>query len=110
MSHNTPTAAGGSPSGASLGATSGADRFEQVSALLGRYPDVTRAEIADLKSWFLREGSALDVALLASRDEIRRGYRAFRADHLDGMTMRDIVIGIAVIALLICAVAFGWAQ
>jgi len=85
------------------GAHADAERFAQVSALIGRYPDLSDEEVALLKSWFMREASAYDVAMLASKEEIRTGYTSFRKDHVDRLGGKDILIAVAVlVAVLGC--------
>ena len=85
------------------------DRFDEIEATLLRYPDIDNAELADLKRWFDKEASALEVASLASKDTLRRQYGEFRAAHIDklgGLEMAGTVLvavillgGIAIFAL-----------
>src|SRR5690606_24744381 len=70
----------------------GADQMAHVEALLACYPNISEGDLQVLKSWFKREASALDVAMLASEAEINSGYRQFRADHIDKFNSRDITI------------------
>jgi dsRNA-specific ribonuclease len=79
----------------------GVARMAHIEALLASYPDVTEGELATLKNWFNREASALDVATLASKDELRSGYTRFRADYIDKFTAKDIVFA------LVAALAVG---
>lgn len=78
------------------GATAVPDRFDQIEALLLRYPEIAEAELADLKRWFTKEASAFEVASLSSKDELRQQYRAFRAEHIDrlgAVELAAIVLG-----------------
>lgn len=84
-------------------AARGAERMAEVEALLARYPNVTEGQIESLKKWFNREASALEVATLASRSEIRRGYVQFRGDHVDKFKAKEIAIGILA-ALLVAGI------
>ncbi|HQS97227.1 MAG: hypothetical protein B7X90_17050 [Novosphingobium sp. 17-62-19] len=84
-------------------------RRAHVEALLAAYPDVTPDEHALLITWFKREASALDVALVASNPAAERGYRKFRAEHVDRFTVKDmvraLVFAAVVAALVLLAVA-----
>jgi hypothetical protein len=60
-----------------------AGREGQIAALLERYPDITASEIEDIKTWWMRKASSLDIALLSGRQDIAEGYAAFRKDHID---------------------------
>ena len=78
------------------GGTAVPDRFDQIEALLLRYPEITETELADLKRWFTKEASAFEVASLSSKDELRQQYRAFRAEHIDrlgAVELAAIVLG-----------------
>ena len=60
-----------------------ADRFDQIEAILQRYPDIDDGELADLKRWFGKEASSFEVASLASKDSVNPQYGEFRpADSL----------------------------
>lgn len=79
-----------------------------VEGTLARYPDISGTELATLKSWFMREASALDVGTLASNERIAAQYARFRADHLDAWRPRDAANALlwllaagAVIALIV---------
>lgn len=81
-------------------AASSADaRRAHVEALLSAYPDVTSEERSLVVSWFRNDATALDVALLASNPVAERGYRQFRAEHIDKFTPKDMAraLGIALI-------------
>ncbi|MFN3425771.1 MAG: hypothetical protein ACK40C_13800 [Novosphingobium meiothermophilum] len=84
-------------------------RRAHVEALLTTYPDVTPEEQALLITWFRRQASAMDVALVASNPAAERGYRQFRADHIDGFTLKDIgralVFSGVVAALVLLAIS-----
>jgi hypothetical protein len=80
-----------------------------IESVLGRYPRISNAELASLKSWFMREASALDVGMLASNERIAAQYSQFRKDHLDRLGMRDAFNALAWIlaaAAVIVAVVF----
>lgn len=91
-------------------AVSAADaRRAHVEALLSAYPDVTSEERSLVVNWFRNEATALDVALVASNPEAERGYRQFRAEHVDKFTPRDMVraLGFAlVIAVAVLLIAW----
>lgn len=82
-------------------------RRAHVEALLSAYPDVTSEERSLVVNWFRNDATALDVALVASNPAAERGYRQFRAEHIDKFTPRDMVralslaLVVAVIVLLI---------
>ncbi|MGN6497234.1 MAG: hypothetical protein ACTHKM_12475 [Tsuneonella sp.] len=88
------------------GAPGAADRFDAIETTLARYPHLDEAELRDLKYWFRREASALEVASLASKDAIADQYRAFRAQYVDNFDAGDVLKGIAG-ASLIAAVIGG---
>ncbi len=82
-------------------------RRAHVEALLSAYPDVTPDEHGLIVNWFRKDATALDVALVASNPQAERGYRAFRAAHIDKFTVKDmgralaITVAIALVVLLI---------
>ena len=77
---------------ANTSAASAADaRRAHVEALLSAYPDVTSEERSLVVKWFRNDATALDVALIASNPAAERGYRQFRAEHIDKFTPRDMV-------------------
>ncbi|QYJ07067.1 hypothetical protein [Qipengyuania flava] len=82
------------------------DRFDRVEALLSRYPEVAEAELAELKRWFSKEASAFEVASLASKDELRSRYCAFRADHVDKIGTMDMLAIVCGTVLLLGAIAW----
>jgi hypothetical protein len=63
---------------------------EWVERTVARYPHLTPNELDHLVGWF-KSASALDVGLVASDEEVRHAYVAFRKDHLDRFTWRDAV-------------------
>lgn len=89
-----------------VSADGGADRFDAVETLLARYPDVSEAEVASLKTWFRKEASAFDVASIASKDWVAPGYQRFREDHIDRFTPKDFLGAAAVVAAV--AVLIAW--
>lgn len=82
-----------------------------ISGVLARYPDITGAELGTLKSWFMREASALDVGMLASDESIAAQYQQFRADHLDRLGAQDAgkallwLLGVAALIALVVFIA-----
>ncbi len=86
------------------------DRFDQIEATLQRYPNIDSTELADLKRWFDKEASALEVASLASKDKLRRQYSEFRATHIDKLGLMEIALTVLAGILLlggITVVALG---
>lgn len=67
-------------------------RLSHVKQQLSRYPGLSSEEIDDLKVWFKSEASAFDVATLASAETLEVPYRAFRADHIDPLGMKEYMI------------------
>ena len=67
-----------------------------TETLLGRYPELDRSEIDELKSWFDRRATAADVAMLACNERLYPHYRAFRRLQIDPFT----ALQKAVVALL----------
>ncbi|MGX7927073.1 hypothetical protein ACWPMX_10940 [Tsuneonella sp. HG094] len=90
----------------SVPADGGIDRFDAVETLLARYPEISEAEIASLKTWFRKEASAFDVASIASKDWVSPGYQRFREDHIDRFTPKDLLGAAAVVAAV--AVLIAW--
>ncbi|HEY8604006.1 hypothetical protein [Tsuneonella suprasediminis] len=89
-------------------ATGDVDRFDQVETLLGRYPAISEDELNDLTQWFRKEASAFEVASLASKEAITSGYAAFRREHIDVFSFRDIGKGLIAVAALIAVVGGLW--
>ena len=76
----------------------------RVERLLAHYPALSERELAEVTHWFEREASALDVALVASNEEIREGYRRFRAEQVDPLTLADCARAAAVTALAVALI------
>lgn len=84
-------------------------RRARIETALAGYPAIERERLDEVLHWFRKEASALDVALLASNQEIREVYRRFRTDHLDGITRGDLVSGLAIaVALAVVVAAIAW--
>tara|TARA_R100001126_G_scaffold79201_1_gene47620 strand:+ start:313 stop:609 length:297 start_codon:yes stop_codon:yes gene_type:complete len=81
------------------------DRFDQIEAILQRYPDIDDAELADLKRWFCKEASAFEVASLAGKDSVERQYGEFRKAHVDRLTPLEIAAAMAVVVVLLAGFA-----
>ena len=84
-------------------------RRAHVEALLTAYPDVTAEEHTLIVNWFGQDATSLDVALVASNPAAQRGYRQFRAEHVDKFTPRDMAkaLGFAlVIAVAVLLIAW----
>lgn len=81
------------------------DRFDQIEAILLRYPDIDDAELADLKRWFGKEASAFEVASLASKDRVHRQYSEFRKAHVDRLTPLELVAAAAVVLVVLAGLA-----
>lgn len=72
----------------------GADRAERrarIEAVLTNYPHLDETSLADLKRWFGKEASALDVGLIASNPDLSAAYQRLKADHLDRFTAMDLL-------------------
>jgi hypothetical protein len=82
------------------GAPAGAERLTRVAALLQRYPDVSHHELSELKTWFKRQASALDIGILASKEEVGRGYALFREEHIDRFAGKDFATIVAALIAL----------
>lgn len=81
------------------------NRGGEVRALIARYPELSANEIADLKRWFRKEASALDVGLLANETELVDQYGQFRHDHIDRFELRDLVNAAIFMTLIIGPIA-----
>ncbi|MBD3730466.1 MAG: hypothetical protein IE933_12245 [Sphingomonadales bacterium] len=81
------------------------DRFDSIEAILQHYPDVTPAQLDDLRAWFRNEASAFEVASLASKEHLAVPYRQFRADHIDNFRATDVVIGVLALVALACFIS-----
>ncbi|MDE8650924.1 hypothetical protein [Novosphingobium album (ex Liu et al. 2023)] len=85
-----------------------AEERARIIALLARYPGLDPAELDELKTWFSRAASALDVGLVASEPQVAEQYRRFRAEHIDRFSRRDLRTACAMVAaigLMVIAVA-----
>jgi hypothetical protein len=69
-----------------------------IERTLANYPNLDSQAVADVRHWFRKEASALDVALLATNQDLAEAYRRFRADHVDRLTRGDIVRAILFVA------------
>lgn len=81
------------------------DRFDQIEAILFRYPDIDEAELADLKRWFGKEASAFEVASLSCKQRVERQYAEFRAAHIDRFSATELVVGALVVVVLLAGIA-----
>jgi aryl carrier-like protein len=82
-----------------------ADRPVRIEAMLARYPQVEAVELSELKHWFRKEASALDVGTIASNPVLAEPYRRFAAEHIEKLTIGDIAraAGLAALALGVIA-------
>jgi len=71
----------------------------QIAALLIRYPDLSTAELAEIRNWFDRVATSLDVGLLAADPQVAVQYRAWRTEHYDRFEARDYVKGAVFVAV-----------
>jgi hypothetical protein len=81
-----------------------ADGRAEAAMLLARYPDLSERELGELQHWFKRVAGPLDVGLLASDPAIAERYRAYRQDHHDRFSARDVAIAALFAAVAACAV------
>lgn len=77
----------------------------QIEDALSVYPHLTSYELGDLIDWFKHEATAFEVAILASNSAIYDNYRCFRREHIDRLTVREIVGVIGVATLIVVATA-----
>lgn len=84
-------------------------RRAHVEALLSAYPDVTSEERILVVNWFRNDATALDVAMVASNPVAERGYRRFRAEHIDRFTPKDMAraLGFALI-VAVAVLLIAW--
>ncbi|MBY6013297.1 hypothetical protein KUV75_00040 [Qipengyuania gaetbuli] len=59
--------------------------------LFAHYPSLSTEELVELKHWFGKTASSLDVAMLSMDEGIEENYDAFRAEHIDRITLPDVV-------------------
>lgn len=86
--------------GAQAGRRSAAD----VTGLLAKYPHISSDDLGVLKTWFSK-ASALDIALLASREETKDGYSAFRREHVDKLSLKEVLLASAITLAVIVTIA-----
>ena len=85
----------------------GVQRRAFIEGLLTRYPIVDSNELADLKKWFKKEATALDVGLIASDPSLAEPYRQFADDHIDPLKPIDLLyaaMAVVAVAALFAAV------
>ena len=83
----------------------GADKIARVTALLQQYPDVSSHELGELKTWFRRQATALDIGIVASKEEIAGSYARFREEHIDRFRGKDIAIILATLTAVAAVIA-----
>ncbi|MEO5587829.1 MAG: hypothetical protein ABIQ81_09090 [Novosphingobium sp.] len=76
-------------------------RRARIERALADYPHIERERIDEVRHWFDKEASALDVAVLATNQDIAVAYRRFRADHIDTLTPKDYLRGVAFTAAIV---------
>ena len=86
------------------GADGAPDRL-RVERLLARYPAIATDELGELLHWFRKEASALDVGMIASDPSVGESYRRFSKDHLDRLTVADIIKALALMLAVAAAMA-----
>ena len=86
-----------------------ADRFDEIEAILQRYPDIDPEELARLRSWFTKEASAFETASLASKDHLAHQYIAFRTEHLDRWEIHELAIVAIIAAVILSSLAIALA-
>ena len=57
---------------------------------LALYPSLTSEELVELRHWFCKTASSLDVAMLSMDEDIKENYEAFKAEHIDRITLPDV--------------------
>ena len=83
-------------------------RRTHIETLLVRYPRLEPDELAELKAWFRREASPLEVGMMAAEPDLAQPYRHFAADHLEPLRLADYLRLSAfagLVAALIAAIA-----
>ena len=91
------------------GAPEGASRRARIEGMLADYPDISKEQLEELLVWFNKEASSLDVGMVASNEAISRGYRLFRAEHIDRFRRRDVghaALFVATIGGVLAAIAY----
>lgn len=77
---------------------------ERVANLLGRYPDISADETAEILR-FLKKGRALELGVLSFDDAVKPKLQRFRADHAKEFAVGPR--GLAIAALIIAAIVAG---
>lgn len=97
------------PTATKHGATAESERLRRVRDLIGDYPDIGRAEAEEILH-FLKNGPAVDNALLSSAAEVRPQLEQFRADHRRELNprLRTFAVLAALIASFAIAVTLLW--
>ena len=86
-----------------------AQRRAFVEDLLVRYPVIESNELEDLKRWFGKEATALEVGLIASDPSLARAYRRFADEHIDPLSKIDLLhaaLTITAVMLVFAAILF----
>ena len=87
----------------------GAARRAQIEATLADYPNLGPERLEDLLTWFRKEASALDVAMVASNPAIAEPYARFRAEHIDAFSAKDAMrITLVAVAVGIVILMIAW--
>ena len=84
-----------------------AQRRAFIESLLRRYPIVESNELNEMKRWFHKEATALEVGLIASDPSLARTYRQFADEHIDPLTPIDLLyatMAVAAVVLIFAAV------
>ncbi|MCL6251394.1 hypothetical protein M3P36_10125 [Altererythrobacter sp. KTW20L] len=80
------------------------ERDMHIAALFGRYPDLSDAEIRDIKTWWAKEASSLDVAMMSCNQDIAPGYADFRKDHVDRLPMSGRHLTMVLVSLILISI------
>ena len=76
-------------------ASSPDERRIAIEALIARYPDLSKGDLAQVLRWFRKEATAYEVAMLASNEGLAAPYRKLRNEHLDRLTPSEkIAVGL----------------
>jgi hypothetical protein len=81
------------------------DRFGQMELLLSAYPNLSDSQVQELKTWWNKEASAIDIANLASKESLQERYKSFRAEHIDPCGWKDVILGILVVSVALALLA-----
>ena len=82
-----------------------AHRRAFIEGLLTRYPLIDSSELDDLKRWFGKEATALEVGLIASDPSLARPYRRFADEHIDPLTTIDLLYAAMAVAAVVLVFA-----